>query len=570
MSYLSLARKYRPQKFSELVGQEAVVRALSKAIELGREPHGIILTGVRGIGKTTIARLYAKALNCEAEGVDPCDACTSCTAINQGIHEDVLEIDGASHTSVDDVRLLKETVGYSTQRSRFKVYIIDEVHMLSQSAFNALLKTLEEPPSHVVFVFATTELAKVPQTIVSRCQTFFLKKFSADEIVLRISDILKTENIKFVPEALPMIARAGEGSMRDALTLLDQVLAFNGGEITLDGVQQFVDNIGPEACLNLMDALVKKDASQALQLIAQWDEAGYEFETAIEDVCAMVRHAFIVKDLGTEHLDMATIGLSSDHLQMLQKIAETADSFDLNRIFRTLVKCRKDLDGSSLDKFVFENFMMEWCFDPGLPMDGMSMTAPTQTRPTTPTVSAASMAIAEVNKNAVRQKLDLSSLKQPPSQPVTPVSAVDASPTEVTPLKVIEFPTTWTAAVDDMKKSEPLFARSLEELHAVGFSKHKIELHIPAQSGSAQALLTKNGLDHLKKKFFDLMGFEGELLIKPVEATSQPAEPSILEVKKSAKDARVADIRQKAEESPLTQQVLAAFGGKIDEIIVTD
>ena len=186
-SYIPLARKYRPATFSELAGQDATATALANAIRLGREPHAVIFSGVRGIGKTTSARLYAKALNCDtALSPEPCNHCESCLAITAGNHEDVMEIDGASNTSVDDVRALRETVSYVPQRSRFKVYIIDEVHMLSQSAFNALLKTLEEPPAHVVFIFATTELQKIPQTIMSRCQLFHLQRMGLNTIRERI------------------------------------------------------------------------------------------------------------------------------------------------------------------------------------------------------------------------------------------------------------------------------------------------------------------------------------------------------------------------------------------------
>ena len=421
LAYLSLARKYRPQKFSQIIGQDAVVQALTKAIELKREAHGVILTGVRGIGKTTIARLYAKALNCEnASGGDPCDQCASCIAINNGIHEDVLEIDGASNTSVEDVRTLKETVDYVSQRSPYKVYIIDEVHMLSQSAFNALLKTLEEPPKHVVFVFATTELNKVPQTIISRCQTFFLKKFSLEDVVGRIKEILQIENIPFEAEALPMIAKAGQGSMRDSLTILDQVLAFNGGAVKLDAVVQFVDCVGPESCLQLLGALIQKDSSMILSVVKKWDEAGYDFTSAIEELCLLARHAFIVKELGVNHLDIATLSLNPEHLKNLAEIAEKAETLDLNRVFRTLAKCRGDLDGSQLDKCIVENYLLEWCLDPGLPMHVAQNTAPT---------------VAEVK--SAPKKLDFKSLKNE-----TPMKPVEAAPASA-PMSAKEFPRTW-------------------------------------------------------------------------------------------------------------------------------
>jgi len=368
LAYQSLARKYRPRRFADMVGQDGVTKALGNAIQLDRIPHGVIFSGVRGIGKTTTARLYAKALNCmEGPTAEPCDQCESCLAINEGRHEDVLEIDGASHTGVDDIRALQETLDYVPQRSSFKVYIIDEVHMLSQSAFNALLKTLEEPPPHVVFIFATTELNKVPETILSRCQTFHLKRLSMACIMDRLSFILGQENIPYESHALALVAKEGRGSMRDALTFLDQVVAVGNGQVHMEAMDKLLAFASSKPFLAMLDSLLGKQAQICLEMIAAWDQQGVPLADVVEELIKFVRHSFVIRELGTDSVDLLLTGLDPDEISQLASIAKKSSDFECNRLFRSLMQCRKDLEGSNLDRYVFENYVMEWCFDPGLP-----------------------------------------------------------------------------------------------------------------------------------------------------------------------------------------------------------
>jgi DNA polymerase-3 subunit gamma/tau len=351
-----------------MVGQEAITLALTNAIRLRREPHSVIFTGVRGVGKTTTARIYAKALNCEqGPTAEPCDVCQSCLAIQDGTHEDVLEIDGASNTGVDDVRALQETLGYVPQRSTYKIYIIDEVHMLSISAFNALLKTLEEPPEHVVFIFATTELHKVPETIQSRCQTFHLQKISRPVISGRLGIILEAEAIAYEPEALAIVAREGRGSLRDALTLLDQVIALGGGQVSLAALQHAIGNSRAQPILDLLVALLERQAKQAIEAIATWDQEGLSMSSLVEELAKTCRNAFILREWKGENLDLHILELEEKEQQTLLEIAQKSAPFDLNRLFRSFTKCLDDLRHADLDRYVVENYALEWCLDPGLP-----------------------------------------------------------------------------------------------------------------------------------------------------------------------------------------------------------
>lgn len=377
----SLARKYRPGSFSELVGQDAAARALTGGILMGRIAQGVILTGVRGVGKTTTARLYAKALNCEQRGLDaePCGQCGSCLAISRGAHEDVLEIDGASNNGVSEVRALQETLSYVPQRSAYRVFIIDEVHMLSDSAFNALLKTLEEPPAHVVFVMATTHLSKLPATIIGRCQTFHLSKLPVAVIRQRLAEILRREGVEAEDKALGVIAREGHGSMRDALTLLDQAIAVGSGRITLESLGPIVSNLSSTPYIDLLSAFVRKDPAAGVAIIDVLDAKGMAFRDVVEELGSLARHAFVVRELGLGALDTGLLGLDDDELKRLRDLGAQAPQLELNRIFRTLAKARLDLDGSALDRFVFENYFFEWCLDPGLPL-GTSASLPQPAR----------------------------------------------------------------------------------------------------------------------------------------------------------------------------------------------
>jgi DNA polymerase-3 subunit gamma/tau len=284
-NYTVLARRYRPQQFADLVGQEAVAQALVNALESGRVAHAYLFTGARGVGKTSTARILAKALNCEkGPTAKPCDQCEICQAIMSGEDTDVLEIDGASNTGVDNIRELRSNVQFRPSRSRFKIYIIDEVHMLSVSAFNALLKTLEEPPPHVKFIFATTEVQKIPITVLSRCQRFDFGGISITRILERLKEIIAAEKMDAEEEALETIARRAGGSMRDAQSLLDQLLAFSGNKLTVATAHQLLGTAHEEHVTAIAGAVLGKDAKKVLEFLNEIANQGQQLGEVLDQL----------------------------------------------------------------------------------------------------------------------------------------------------------------------------------------------------------------------------------------------------------------------------------------------
>ncbi|MEQ1705724.1 MAG: DNA polymerase III subunit gamma/tau, partial [Rickettsiales bacterium] len=346
MEYRVLARKYRPTNFHDLIGQEVLVRTLSNAIKSNRIAHAFLLTGIRGIGKTTTARIIARALNCiGADGkggatINPCGVCPHCLMISEDRHVDVLEMDAASHTGVGDIRDLIDTVRYLPTTARYKIYIIDEVHMLSNNAFNALLKTLEEPPPHVKFIFATTESRKIPVTILSRCQRFDLKRIDSEMLAAHLSNIATKEQVQAEEEAIKLISIAAEGSVRDSLSLLDQAIARgieeNGDfKVTAAAVRQMLGAADHSSTFRLLDILLQGKVAEALEDIEKQYGAGSDPLMIVQDALEMVH---LITRVKVAPLALSDISLSEHDRASAKKLADALSMPVLTRLWQMLLK----------------------------------------------------------------------------------------------------------------------------------------------------------------------------------------------------------------------------------------
>jgi DNA polymerase III subunit gamma/tau len=432
--YTVLARRYRPRQFGELVGQEPVAQALANAIQSHRVAHAYLFTGARGVGKTSTARILAKALNCvHGPTATPCDACEMCRAITSGEDMDVLEIDGASNRGINDVRELRQNVQYSPSRGRYKIYIIDEVHMLTKEAFNALLKTLEEPPPHVKFIFATTEVQKIPITILSRCQRFDFGGISLPRIVERLRQIVATEGMQADAEALDIVARRAGGSMRDAQSLLDQLLSFGEKRLTAADVHHLLGTANEEKVAAVAAAVLRHDARQALQELAQLVEHGQQLGELLDQLIEYWRDLMVVHCSGLEGQDLSVSG------EPRQQLARQARELKLDTILTgldVLVTTKTRLRFTSHGRVVLEMALVRlsqledlvpvaqlarW-----LQQEGALPAAPTANRPR---ASLAGGVVEEKKKVALEPK---------------------ASPESTLPLNAANLETIWTKVMSDV------------------------------------------------------------------------------------------------------------------------
>src|SRR5262249_5215328 len=343
MSYTVLARKYRPQKFSEVIGQEHVTRTLQNAIDQGRTAHGYIFSGHRGIGKTTVARILAMCLNCrssEKPVPEPCGVCDSCKEIRAGNSVDVIEIDAATNRGIDEIRELREAARYRPARDRFKIYILDEAHQITDAAFNALLKTLEEPPGHVVFMLATTQPEDIPQTIRSRCQHFSFRAVRFEQIVAQLREICAREKIAAPDDALALLAEAGDGSMRDALSLLDQAIASSEGRLSAESLRQLI-GVAPSSVLDeIMQAVSRSDSQQILEITDRLLSEGQNPVHFARQLVRFLRNAIVAKVSGAES---SLLQISSDERVRVARIAELFSEEDLARHLQIMLRTHAEL-----------------------------------------------------------------------------------------------------------------------------------------------------------------------------------------------------------------------------------
>jgi len=569
MAYLVLARKWRPQNFTDLIGQEHVSQTLANAIRSGRIHHAFLFTGARGVGKTSAARILAKALNCD-EGLSeqPCGTCSSCTEITAGQGLDVIEIDGASNTGVDDVRELRENIRYLPNRSRFKIFIIDEVHMLSTNAFNALLKTLEEPPEHAKFIFATTEPHKIPITILSRCQRFDFRKIPLARVASRMREIADAEQLTISDRSLSLVARQGEGSMRDALSTLDQVIAFSGEEVDDEAVQTLLGMVDRRLLLDTVEAILQRDGRRALDAVRRVDQLGLALRRFTQDLLEMFRGMVICKVV-EEPAEM--LDLVGEELKELRALAEEASLDDLQRIVTLLIKTQAELVNSS-----FPLLTLEMC------LVRLATLAPTQDL---------AKLISQIER--LERRLGATPLPkvqhtaQRPSSDQTPNASANPNPVPSPtspipnpdpPLKKPEAPVTttteskgWQGLVDQVKQNRPMLGSVLEHGRLLKLELPVIEIGYAKGSfmiSQLQEADISQDLEVLANEYFDQ---PVKLRVLPVDIEQQTtAPPSLVEERQAKETDRMRRLREDALEHPALKSVQEIFKGEIKKVIPID
>ena len=425
MKHASLAALYRPQTFAQVTGQEMVTAVLSRAAAEDRVAPAYLLSGTRGVGKTTIARILAKALNCvNAPGPEPCNQCEQCRKITQGSHVDVTEIDGASNNSVEDARALRENIGYAPMEGRYKVFIIDEAHMLSRSAFNALLKTLEEPPPRVVFVFATTEAHKFPITIVSRCQHFIFKRLPEATLVGHLTRVLHNEGLPFDPAAVLLIARRAAGSVRDSMSLLGQTLALGGQGLSVEATRSVLGLAGQELFVRLLEALAAQDCVAVTQLVGELLDQGADIGFFLRELTSLWRTLFLLRQAGQAVLP--SLGLPEDEAQLWLGMAPRFSLSHIHAAWHMVLDAQRKVIHSPEPAAALELLLLNLALMPRLlPLERVSSMPEGAAAPaplaTTPAVAPLSPA-----QTAPQARPMVQAPAAPAPQPPRPVSPVPA------------------------------------------------------------------------------------------------------------------------------------------------
>ncbi len=548
MSYLVLARKWRPQLFDDLIGQEHVSQTLKNAITADRVHHAFLFTGARGVGKTSAARIFAKALNCqEGPTTEPCGVCPSCVEITASRGIDVFEIDGASNTGVDDIRELRENVRYLPANSRYKIFIIDEVHMLSINAFNALLKTLEEPPEHVKFIFATTEPHKIPVTILSRCQRFDFRKIALGQLEDRLKFIIDQEGVQISAVGLSMIARSGGGSMRDVLSTLDQVIAFCGEQVADEDLQSLLGLVSWRILFGSIEAILERDARQALALVQKVDEHGHSFRQFCQQLVELVRALVVLKvaDQPGELLDY-----SENELRDLRTLAAPAGLEDLQRLLSTLIRTEADLAVSSYPRLTLEMVLVKLAsLPPGIDVAGLVKKLEALER----RLATGGLPSPPVAASAV--------CSRPPVADVPPPAEAEEKKPEAP--SVAAGDKSWAGLVDFVKeRRRPRIASLLEQSSLLLLELPRLRIGMPARYFSLTDSEMRNSIEELAAEYYSAVV---RVEVEKVKDEAK-APPSLHQTKAQEETDRQKKLKQNAEEHPMVKSALEIFGGKIEEI----
>ena len=570
---VALARKWRPRAFADLKGQEHVVQALSNALTQGRLHHAYLLTGTRGVGKTTLARILAKCLNCES-GVTatPCGVCSACTQIDAGRFVDLLELDAASNTGVDNMREVLDNAQYAPTAGRYKVYIIDEVHMLSKPAFNSMLKTLEEPPAHVKFILATTDPQKIPVTVLSRCLQFNLKPMPPALVAQHLGEVLEQEQVACEPAALNLLARAAAGSMRDALSLTDQAIAYGGGKVEAAAVEAMLGTVRRDYLFDLLDALAARNGDALLDQARQLAERGIAFDATLQDLGNLLTQlALLLHAPGTVE--------SSMDAERMQTCAAQLDAETVQLYYQIALNGRRDLPYAPDE---FSGFCMTLlrmlAFAPGsrdsVRADVHRGSTPVRTAAAervAPAMRAESATRAEPPMPAARREAVPSA---PPAPAPTVAPIVDAAPRATVPAVAPVEPDAPSAPVLTAREPEPGDAWDwlavVAELRLGGMAKMLADhCELVAQNGHAVTLRVGESHKHLldrtyQDKLVSALKDKYGAALQIAFEIGAAAEQTPQQVRTRIKEARQAEAVAAIESDPFVRELVDQFGGQID------
>jgi DNA polymerase-3 subunit gamma/tau len=594
MSYLVLARKWRPQVFEEVVGQRPITQTLQNAISQNRVAHAFLFTGARGVGKTSTARILAKALNCEkGPDINPCNQCTTCNEISSGTSMDVIEIDGASNRGIDEIRQLRENVRYTPAKSQYKIYIIDEVHMLTREAFNALLKTLEEPPSHIIFVFATTEPHKIPPTILSRCQRYDFKRLPMKEILGSLKKIIEEEKVQISQRSLLSIAQESEGSLRDAQSLLDQVISYGGKEIRDEDIIEVLGLIDRKILSDTIEAIADKDAERCMEVIEHVYHYGVDLQHFCRELLQYLRHLILMKV--SQHPERL-MELPEEEMEILKKQAEKFEFDQLNQLFNLLLKGEEEMAQSTFPRTMLEMTLIRMAtFRPLLPIDeilrkletlgkGHPHTEPsgsTVPSPSTKVRDSRNVQIGKSEKEASslggeeegkekgygKKRLSTGGREEPDALPLNPMKEPGGPEkgveNEGVPSKVIEE--TWKGLVDFTRARNPIIGSFLALGSLVHFSEDQIEIGFEKDSFHYERIIEKENRNQLESICHEYFQKKAKVIISSLNQEKISRGRMAFEELKADQDPSQKPLIKEGEGNSLIQEALRLFNGKIVE-----
>ncbi|MGQ9647004.1 MAG: DNA polymerase III subunit gamma/tau [Thermodesulfobacteriota bacterium] len=591
MSYLVLARKWRPQVFEEVIGQRPITQTLQNAISQNRVAHAFLFTGARGVGKTSTARILAKALNCEqGPAINPCNQCSSCLEISSGTSMDVIEIDGASNRGIDEIRELRENVRYTPAKSRYKIYIIDEVHMLTREAFNALLKTLEEPPPHIIFVFATTEPHKIPATILSRCQRYDFKRIPMREILQSLRKIVEEEKIQISQKALLSITEESEGSLRDAQSLLDQVISYGGREIRDEDVTEVLGLIDRKILKDTIEAIAGRNAERCMEVVEQVYHYGVDLQHFCRELLQYLRDLILIKV--SQHPE-GLMELPEEEMEILRRQADQFQFDQLNHLFNLLLKGEEEIAQSTFPRTMLEMTLIRMAtFRPLLPIEDILKrleklgTDDFEQKPSQVVKPSSSSKVMDSKGSPMgggkretspsghqrigrgmgggRQKLSTEGASEiPPGDEFKESDDLKEVAVDRGTLKRVQEET-WRGLLDFARAKNPILGSFLALGSLVGVSEDEIEIGFEKDSFHYERIMERENRNQLESICHEYLQRKAKLVISSLDPGVASKRRMVFEEKKGHYSVEKPSMREERGNS-LVQEALRLFDGKIVE-----